>query len=262
VKSTFSRTTDLKREAKPQRGKRHIAWDWVTLGIVLLLIAMAGAVQMLRNPKSSISRVVIGTKDEVYYSSGATMRDALVLGHALQNTGFFNGRGSSVLLSKQKGVSVVSFVLNAGGWDHDGTIAGFEEIGRRIATSIGGFPIEIHLVDSDWSVRKAVVVGKTVVGAKDIVYYLGTATERDAKALGQALRDAKYLEDLGVTVVVSKGGGSAIGFVVDNSVWDRPEAVAAFQNLAREVAPSIGGLPVQLRLLNADMETKKEVAVQ
>lgn len=232
------------------------------LGIVLLLIAMAGGVQMLRNPKSSISRVVIGTKDEVYYSGGATMRDAMVLGRALQNTGFFNGRGSSVLLSKQKGVSVVSFVLNDGGWDHANTIAGFEEIGRRIAISVGGFPIEIHLVDSAWAVRKAVVVGKTVVGAKDVVYYLGTATERDARALGQALHDAKYFEDLGVAVVVSRGDGTALGFVVDDSVWDRPEAVAAFQNLARQVAPSIGGLPLQLRLLNAEMETRKEVAVQ
>jgi hypothetical protein len=38
--------------------------------------------------------------------------------------------------------------------------------------------------------------------------------------------------------------------------------MAGFEGLARRVAASIGGLPVQVRLLNPEMETEKEAAVQ
>ena len=163
---------------------------------------------------------------------------------------------------RTKGVKVVSFVLSEGTWDRADTVAGFAEIGRRIAPSMGGFPIELHLVDAAWTVRKSLVVGKAIIGAKDEIYYLGSATEGEARALGQALRNAGYLVDLGTSVVVSKGGGTAMGFVVGEGVWERPGALAGFERLTRQVAASIGGLPIQVRLLNAEMETKKEVAVR
>jgi hypothetical protein len=166
------------------------------------------------------------------------------------------------MLTRNKGVTVVSFVLDDGVWDRPASVAGFEELGRRIATPIGGFPIQIHLVDSVWTVHKSLGVGKVTIGARDVMYYLGSATEDDAQALGKALRDAGYLADLGVTVVVSKGDGAAIGFVVGEGVWDRRDAVAGFGRLGRRVAGSIGGLPIQVRLLNAEMETKAETAVR
>jgi hypothetical protein len=245
------------------RGRRSAA-NWLAFGVGLLLLAaiLARGIDVMRHPRPSIPKVVVGMKDEVYYTRGATIGDATALGHALENTGFFSDRGMSVLLSKNKGVTALSFVLGEGAWNHADTVAGFEEIGRRVATSIGGFPIEVHLVDSAWTVRKSVEVGKAIIGARDAVYYFGSATEGDARALGQALRDAGYLADLGVSVVVSKGDGAAIGFVVGDGVWERPEAVAGFERLARRVAPSIGGLPIRVKLLNAEMETKKEMAVQ
>ncbi len=244
--------------------ERNIASNWLAFGLGLLLLATVAAVgiHMMRRPKPSISKVIVGTKDEVYYSRGATMQDATVLGHALQDTGFFGDRGTAVMLSKNTGGPVVSFVLNKGAWDQEGTDATFEEIGRRIATSIGGFPIQVHLVDSEWAVRKSLLVGKTTIGARDTIYYFGSATDGDAKALGRALREAGYLQDLGVSAVVSKGDGTAIGFVVGDGVWERADAAAGFGRLARRVAASIGGLPVRVRLLNAEMETKKEMTVQ
>lgn len=238
--------------------ERHIASNWLAYGagLVLLAVIAVWGVGMMRKPKHVVSKVMAGAKDEVYYSGGATSGDATALGRALTGTGFFNGRGSSVLLSKYKGVTVISFVLGDGAWDRADTAAGFEEIGRRIAASIGGFPIQIHLVDAAWTVHKSMVVGKAMVGARDAIYYLGSATEGDAQALGRALRDAGYLKDLGVSVVVSKGGGAVLGFVVGEGVWERRELVASFERLAVRVAPSIGGLPIELRLLNSEMETK------
>jgi hypothetical protein len=244
--------------------RRQIASNWFAFGLSILLIAtiVASRISVSRRPHATASKVMIGTRDEVYYYRPVTMEQATTLGHALENTGFFADQGMSVLLSRNKGVPVVSFVLRDGAWDRPGSAATFEEIGRHVATSIGGFPIQVHLVDAAWTVRKSLTVGKTAIGSKDAVYYFGSATEADAKALGQALRDAGYLQDLGVSVAVSKDDGTAIEFVVSDGVWDRPAAVAAFENLARKVAGSIGGLPVQLRLLNAQMETRKEAKVQ
>ena len=245
------------------RGRR-VAANWMAFGVGLLLLAaiVSRGIEVMRKPKPSVPKLIVGTKDTVYYSRAATLEDAAALGRALQNMGFFGDRGTSVQVSRYKGVTVVSFVLNEGAWDHADAVARFEEIGRRVATSIGGFPIEVQLVDSAWTVRKSLVVGKTMVGARDAIYYLGSATEADAKALGQALRDAGYLEDRGVSVVVSKGEGVAIGFVVGEGVWERRDAVAGFERLARRVAVSIGGLPIQVRLLNPEMETKEEATVQ
>jgi hypothetical protein len=237
-------------------------WRAFVLGLLLFAAIVAGTVEVMRRPRPTLPKVVIGAKDEVYYSRKLTAQDAIALGRALRNVGFFSDRGTSVLLSRSGGGAVVSFVLADGVWDRADAAANFEEVGRRIATSIGGFPIQVRLVDSAWTVRKSLEVGKTIIGSKDAIYYLGSATEGDARALGSALRDAGYLKDLGVSVVVSKGDGAAIGFVLSEGVWERPEAVAGFEGLARRVAASIGGLPVQVRLLSVEMETKKEVAVR
>ena len=63
-------------------------------------------------------------------------------------------------------------------------------------------------------------------------------------------------------MLLSKGDGTVIGFVVKEGLWDQPENVATFEKIARQVASSAGGLPIKLRLLNNTMETKKEVAIQ
>lgn len=244
---------------------RQIASNWLAFGLTILLLAtvIIAGIGIARRPRTLASKVIIGTRDEVYYYRPVSMQEATALGHALEGTGFFADQGTSVLLSRGKGLTVVSFVLNDGAWSRPGAETAFEEIGRRVATSIGGFPIQVRLVDGGWRVQKSMAVGKVAAGPKDTIYYLGSAAESDARALGRSLRDAGYLQDLGVSVVVSKGGGgTAIGFVVGDGVWERPDAVAAFENLARKVAGSVGGLPLRMRLLNAQMEIKREAAVE
>lgn len=94
------------------------------------------------------------------------------------------------------------------------------------------------------------------------IYYFGGATEGDAVALGGALRKAGYLADAGATVAIWKDGETALGFVVTEGVWARPEAVSGFERLVRVVAPAVGGLPVRMRLLSPAMENKTEADVR
>jgi hypothetical protein len=229
------------------------------VGLTLLVTIAAGVyrIQAHKNRK-----VIIGTRDEVYYSGYATKEEARMLGQALTASGFLGNQGMSVLLSKGPGGAAVSFVLKEGAWNHPETIANYEVIGRRIAPWIGGFPIRLRLIDSARKIKRELTIGRALIGTKDEIYYFGSATEEDAQSLGQALKTIGFFADLGSSVVVSKGDGTAIWFVTNEGFWDKPEAIAGFKRVARQVAASVGGLPIQVRLLNSEMETKKQMTIQ
>jgi hypothetical protein len=165
-------------------------------------------------------------------------------------------------LSKGRNGTVVSFVVQQGGWDLPDRVTAYEEIGRRIAARVGGYPIKVRLIDAAQSVHREVTVGKAVIGGGDEVYYLGSATNADAVALGQALKAAGYFTGEGASVELTKDGGASISFVVSDGAWERPQIVAAFERLIRRSAPSAGGLPIALRLLNPNMELEREAMVR
>jgi hypothetical protein len=237
----------------------RIAPQWVGLGVGIALLATIAGVEVSLH---STPKVVIGKNDEIYYYRRATKEDALALGDALQKIGFLNDRGTSVLLWMGGGATTVSFVMNDRAWDHPHVISNFTEIGRRIAMPVGGFPIQVQLIDAHRNVRKKMTVGKAMAGAKDIVYYFGEANDRDARTLGEALLSAGYFTDRGATVALLKGEGTVISFVVQDGLWEQPAAIATLDRLVRQIAPSVGGLPVELRLLDRAMDIKQAVTVQ
>lgn len=201
--------------------------------------------------------ITIGSKDDVSYSGAATAADAQALGNSLKEIGYFKDRGVTVILAKGKDGTVVSFVVRQGVWNDPSVISQFEEIGREIAPSVGGFPIRIRLVNTDREMQKESTVGKVSFG-KDDVYYSGTASETDAKALGQALTNTGFFENRGADVFLAKhNGGVTLSFVLGQPVWDNAAHVAQFEKIVRQAAPSIGGLPVKLRLVNTSLEEKK-----
>jgi hypothetical protein len=147
-------------------------------------------------------------------------------------------------------------------WDHPEIVLAFEEIGRRAANVVGGFPIKVRLVDTGKILRKELAVGRVVIGGKDEIYYYGSATSSDAAALAKALWNTGYIQNKAVRVVLSKGGGTVLSFVVNVDFFERPHAFADFERMTRSVAPSVGGLPVKLRLVDSDMHAWQEVMVQ
>ena len=236
----------------------RISPQWVGIGVGIALVALIVGVEIRLH---SEPRVTIGKNDEIYYYRRATKEDALALGEALQKIGFLTDRGTSVLLWMGGGPTIVSFVTNQGAWEHAGVVSNFTEIGRRIAMSVGGFPIQVHLIDAGRNIRKKMTVGKTMVGTKDIIYYFGDATLADAKGLGEALRSAGYFADRGATVAILKGEGTVISFVVQDGLWDNPAALATLDRLVRQIAPAAGGLPIELRLLDRAMTIKQTLTV-
>src|SRR5581483_8009252 len=136
----------------------------LALGLLILAAIVAGIIQLIQRPHAQLTRVKVGSRDEVYYYHSATKEEAAALGEALRKTGFLNDRGTTVILSKGTAGTSVSFALNDGAWDHPETIYTFEEIGRRIASAIGGFPIQVRLIDSRRVLHKELNVGKIAVG--------------------------------------------------------------------------------------------------
>ena len=242
-----------------RRRQRGSASTWLTVfaGLVgLAVIAGAIYVKMIGGTK-----VVIGSKDEVRYSGTATKEQALALGQALKTSGYFSDTGASVLLNKGASGTILSFVVKAGIWDDWGKVAAFEEIGRDMAASVGGFPLKVRLVDDGVAVKKEMDVHPNLKAGGIEMRYSGSATEAQAQALAEAFH--KALADKELTVLFSVNQGKReIAIVVHDGTWDDAATVEGLQNFVRLVADSAGGLPITLRLIDSALDSKKEVPVQ
>jgi hypothetical protein len=94
------------------------------------------------------------------------------------------------------------------------------------------------------------------------IYYSGTATEADARSLGDALKNEGFFKGP-ATVELSKGlEGTVLSFVVQDGTGDNPGLVGDFESVARAVAPSVGGLPIKLRLLTTARDIQRESLIQ
>jgi hypothetical protein len=233
-------------------------WRAFWLGLVVLVV-LFGTVVLAVYLKDRLPRVVIGSKDGVYYSGSATKEEAQSLGNALKTSGYFSDKGVDVVLDKGKDGTSVSFVVKEGAWNNIASVEQFEIIGQQIAPAIGGYPIEVHLANKNRDIETDSNVGRVAVNSKDHVYYFGSATETGAQALGEALTKAGFFDGKGSDVFLSKhSDGTMLSFVVADGVWNDPALVKQFETMVSKVAPAIGGTPIRLRLVTTSLEVKKD----
>jgi hypothetical protein len=266
-------------------GQLYSKWRGVGVGILTSLVLGAGFVaylyhtgqlqklitqaenqqkqfQIPQNPaQAPQNTVTIGAKDQVVYSGTATANDATALGNALKAAGYFQDRGVTVLLSKGAGGTVIGFVVADGAWNQAGTLASFEEIARGVASTVGGLPVQVQLLNSLQTVEKSATVGEVDFGGGDAVIYEGTATQADAQALGQQFKTIGFFGGKGANVFLTKDNGTTIAFVVSDGTWNNATMVTDFETIVRSVAPSVGGLPIDLRLENTTLTVEKDEVV-
>ena len=243
-------------------GRLGSKWTAFWLGIAFLVVVFAvvfGYVMATTDHNS----VKIGSKDEIFYADGATKDDAQRVGNALKADGFLTDRGVSVIVAKDKDGPVISFPVGDGIWNQGDKVASFEEVGREMAPLLGGYPIKVRLVDTSRVVKKEVVVGRAAFPGNDDVYYQGGVTQAQAQGVGEVLKSADFFEGQGVDVFVAKDGGTTtISFVTNSKAWDDPAMLSGFEKLARAAAPSLGGLPLHLQLVDNTLVVKKDDVVQ
>ena len=133
-------------------------------GTVLAYAAMAGLPHQDAGESGMYRKLMLGDRvkvandDLVYYSGSATKADAENLGKALADVGFFVKPNGIALLSKGKAGTEISFMVRDGVWDDPEIVPVFEQLGRKIASSVGGTPLTIRLVDNSMVNRKDIVV--------------------------------------------------------------------------------------------------------
>jgi len=207
--------------------------------------------------------VTIGTKDQVVYSGTATQAQATALGNALKTDGYFQDRGVTVLLNMGANGTTISFVVGDGDWNKPGTMGEFEEVGREVADSVGGLPVTVQLMDTKEDVEKTGVVGVVKGAGDDAVYYEGFSTLADGQALAQKLQSIGFFTGKGANVFLKKHtNGTTLAFVVTDGAWNDAKMVSDFETITRSVAPSIGGLPIDMRLLSTTLVVEKDEKLQ
>lgn len=252
--------------AEHERRGGHIVSRWAAAGIglgalclvfLVLVAGIMGAQRMQLGPEVQVG------KDAVHYSGSATADQAKSLGDELKSVGFFKDAGGSAKLTKDASGTTVALVVKDGSWDSAGMVSALDDMGRIIAPSVGGFPLHVQMVDSDYQVHLDSEVGEATFGTKDIVYYYGSATEADARSLGQTLKSDGYFEDQGANVMLSKhDSATAVAFVLKDGYWNDSSYVTQIEKMVRDSAPSIGGLPITLRLVNSALVIEKEEPIQ
>lgn len=276
----FALTWLAARQMQGDAIKTHVAWGgqlfskWRAFGVAIAttLVLGGGLVGYLFYTgqwQSFASQyglgqntVTIGTKDQVEYSGTATQSDATALGNALKTAGYFQDRGVTVVLTKGTGGTVIGFVVQDGVWNQTGSLSQFDEVAREVASSVGGLPVQVQLLNSTKTVEKSGAVGEVDFGSGDAVIYEGTATQADAQALGQQLKTIGFFEGKGANVFLTKDNGTTIAFVVSDGTWNNATMVTDFESIVRSVASTVGGLPIDMRLVNTSLVVEKDETVQ
>jgi hypothetical protein len=242
-----------------QLGSRWTAFFVGIATLAVLLGVICAAVYQNQNHKM----VVIGTKDQVIYSGIATKANATALGNALKSHEYFQDRGVTVLLNKGIGRTTISFGVQDGVWNQAGMLSSFEELAREVAPAVGGLPVQVHLVDSKGDVEETSTVGEVSFDGSDGVYYEGSATKAQAQALGQQFESKGFFRGKGVNVLLTRhDDGTTLAFVVAEGVWNNPNKVSDFEAIVRDVAPLVGGLPIDMHLVNTQLQVEKDEVIK
>jgi rhomboid protease GluP len=102
--------------------------------------------------------VSFGDKGSVIYAGSATKGDAQNLVQALDQIDDFKESGLDLILAKRNGQTDLSFMVNETAFSNADVAATIEHATRRVADSVGGLPITVHLVDGELHDRKSFVV--------------------------------------------------------------------------------------------------------
>ena len=106
--------------------------------------------------------------------------------------------------------------------------------------------------------------GTRLAVGDDEIFYSGSATKADAQALGKALTDIGYFNKTNsITVLLAKdAAGTTLKFVVKEDAGQKDSTLDEFAIITQAVAPSIGGKPITLKLLSAELKELKSRKVE
>jgi hypothetical protein len=243
-----------------QLGSKETAFFVGIATLAALVVVTGAAVYEYQTHKI----VVVGTKDQVIYFGIATKADAIALGNVLKSNEYFQDRGVTVLLNKGIGSKTISFGVQDGIWNQAGMLSSFEELAREVAPAVGGLPVQVQLIDSKGDVEETSTVGEVSFDGSDGVFYEGSATKAEAQALGRRFDSMGFFRGKGANVFLIRhdDDGTTLAFVIVGEAWNNPSRVSSFEAIVRDVAPAVGGLPIDMHLVNTQLQVEKDEVIK
>jgi hypothetical protein len=204
------------------------------------------------------TRLAISDQESIRYAGTATEADAKALGAALKEEGYFDGSGNKdVILNKGDDGTEISFVVKWGAWEDAETVTAFQTVGEAIAMSVGGPPLTVALMDDDLDTHREIEIQTARVrhpfSDVESVYYRTPATREQAQSLGEGLKTAGYFDGSAPAMVLlePEGDGFSVSFAVQEGKWDDSDVAEAMRSIGAAVAPSLGGKPVKVKLMDS-----------
>lgn len=282
--------------------RRHVRVLSVGVGALLLIwVALAHVPRSSESQREwyrqvmTGPRVTVGAKDELVYGGSATKQDAQSVAQMLLRVGLFKNPGVTMLLEKTSGSTSLSIPLRGFEaplsrldrfetllfdgkkaaahygqhpatlpWTDPAVLGEIRALGPFLASAAGGLPFTVRLLNGVGELKAEIPVKATsvFVGARDRISYSGQATAPDAMALGNALRSCGAFRDTGSFVLLRKdSAGTQISFFVNDPSNDAG-TVAYLQTVGRKVAPSVGGLPLNLHLIDLGRKTSTDFTIR
>jgi hypothetical protein len=141
-------------------------------------------------------------------------------------------------------------------------LSSFEELAREVAPTVGGLPVQVQLVDTNGNVEETSTVGEVSFDGKDGVYYEGSVTKAEAQALGQRFESMGFFRGKGANVFLIRHDdeGTTLTFVITREA--SLSIMSSFEHIVRVVAPAVGGLPIDMHLVNTQLQVEKDELIQ
>jgi len=111
--------------------------------------------------------------------------------------------------------------------------------------------------------RSSMMGTKLAVTEKESVNYSGSATEADAKVVGEVLKEIKYFNnetEKDVLLKKDEKAGTVVSFVVVRD-WNDEKTVADFKWIGETLAEKIGK-PLVIKLIDPTLNTKNEFRLE
>jgi hypothetical protein len=243
-------------------GRLASKWTALFVGIASLaaLYAVICAILFALQERS----ITIETRNTIVYSGLATKSNATALGNQLKSAHYFEDHGATIYLYRSLATRTLSFVVPDGVWNQSGILSTFEDYARQVGPSIGGFPIDIELIDTEKTVKAKSTVNQLRFGNHNLLYYQGEVTKDDAEQLSQSLEASNLFRSNNTTVLFTRhnGEGTTITFIVGPHSWTNPQTITDLETTLRNAGPAIGGLPLQMHLVNANLDLQKEDLIE
>jgi hypothetical protein len=267
---------------------RTPAWpppdDWVVtpprLGVgrivlgILTVAAIVGALIFFRDRSLRGrfgQRLAVTDKEEIYYKD-VTAEEALRLGQALKELGYFNGTTrKTVQLSQQDDAYVIAFVVQEGTWNNAEAVDAVRLLGLQLAArTFDGRPVEVRLCDQSMREKKSLDLGNESLGKRLAVspqeeIYYRDVKEEQARRLGELLQQIKYFDGQGPrTVLVARdAAGVKLTFVVMEGFWNDAEMLREIQALGQQIRREIfGNEAAEIRLSDERLRVKKTLPLR